>query len=359
MEIMVLGGLPGFAIKTLAFLFLLGVLVIIHEYGHYIMSKRGGVPVQEFSIGFGPVVAKLFQQGETAFNLRALPLGGFVRTVGMEPGDDAPDGYNMKPIWTRTKIIAAGALINLLFGFLLFVALGMTTGLPSEEAAIVKVGEVNAGSPAAVSGLKTGDTFISINGESIKTPERLVDVIQKNANKPLAIVVQRAGQDVPITATPKPVTDSGKTVGRLGFAPQADSLWIRHGLLGSVVAGAKRSYGMSVDILEALKTKSTWTKRELGGPIFIAKATGAMVDQGLKYYLWFMAMFSINLGVLNLLPLPVLDGGHLVLLAIEAVRKRKPSEQFVMAFQSVGMVVLAAFFIFIMASDVMRLLGKG
>jgi regulator of sigma E protease len=354
-----LAGLPGLALKTVAFLFLLGVLVIIHEYGHYIMSKRGGEPVEELSIGFGPVVAKLFQQGETTFNLRALPLGGFVRTAGMEPGDDTPGGYNTKPVWTRAKIIAAGALINLFFGFLIFVGLGMTAGLPSDDVAIVKVGQVNANSPAQKAGLKTGDTFVSVNGSEIKTPEALVEAIQKSPGKPISLVVTREGREVPITATPKAITEDGKTIGRLGFAPQADSVWVRHGLVGSVVAGAKRSYRLAADILDALGSRATWAKRELGGPILIAQATGAMVDQGLKYYLWFMAMFSINLGVLNLLPLPVLDGGHLVLLGIEAVRKRKPSEQFVIAFQSVGMVVLAAFFLFIMASDVMRLLGKG
>jgi len=354
-----LSDLPGLGVKIVAFLFLLGVLVIIHEWGHYIMSKRGGVPVEEFAIGFGPVVAKLFQQEETTFNLRAFPLGGFVRTAGMEPGDMTPGGYNTKPVWTRAKIIAAGALINLFFGFVLFVGLGMTAGLPSNEQAIVKVGDVNKDSPAARAGLKPGDTFVSINGTDVKNPEALAKTIQENPGKTVHLTVRRAGQEVPLTATPKTVEEDGKSVGRLGFAMQADSVWERHGLAGSITAGAQRSYELAVGILDALKSRSTWKNRELGGPIFIAKATGATVDQGLKYYLLFMGVFSINLGVLNLLPLPVLDGGHLVLLAIEAVRKRKPSEQFVIAFQSVGMLVLAAFFIFIMASDVMRLFGKG
>lgn len=354
-----LSGLPGLAVKILAFVFLLGVLVIIHEWGHYIMSKRGGVPVEEFSIGFGPVIAKLFQSGETTFNLRALPLGGFVRATGMEPGDETPGGYNTKPVWTRAKIIAAGALINIFFGFLLFVGLGMTAGLPSEDAAIVKVGAVQPNSPAEKAGLKKGDTFVSINGAPVEDPKSLADTIQKNPAKPVRLMIQRDGKDLPITATPRSIQEDGKTVGQLGFGIAAEEVWVRHGFTGSIVAGAKRSYRLATLILDALFSKATWTKRELGGPILIAQATAASVDQGLKHYLWFMGLFSINLGVLNLLPLPVLDGGHLVLLGIEAVRKRKPSEKFVIAFQSVGMVVLAAFFIFIMASDVMRLFNKG
>lgn len=354
-----LSGLPGLVVKIVAFLVLLGVLVIIHEWGHYIMSKRGGVPVEEFAIGFGPVVKKLFQSGETTFNLRAFPLGGFVRTAGMEPGDETPGGYNTKPVWTRAKIIAAGAIINLIFGFLIFVGLGMTTGLPLEDVATVKVNTVMPGSAAEKAGLAKGDILVSLNGAAIKNPEKLTKTIQDNAGKPVLLVVTRNGQPVSITATPAPVDEGGKRVGRLGFSMEADSVWVRHGFVGSVVTGGKRSYQLAAGILDALGSKATWTKRELGGPILIAQATASYVDQGLKYYLWFMAIFSINLGVLNLLPLPVLDGGHLVLLGIEAVRKRKPSEQFVIAFQSVGMVVLAAFFLFIMASDVLRLLGKG
>jgi regulator of sigma E protease len=356
---MMLAGIPGIAVKIVAFLFLLGVLVIIHEWGHYIMSKRGGVPVEEFSIGFGPVIAKLFQQGETTFNLRALPLGGFVRTVGMEPGDETPGGYNVQPIWTRVKIISAGALINLFFGFLIFVGLGMTAGLPSERSAIVGVGQVMSGSAAEKAGMKAGDTILSINGQPVNDPEALTKTIQANPGKAVQMEMKRDGTNVPLTAVPEAVKEDGKTVGRLGFAVRAQNLWVRHGFVESIVVGGQRSYDMAAGILKSLGTKTVWTKRQLGGPILIAQATGDMVDQGLKYYLWFMGMFSINLGVLNLLPLPVLDGGHLVLLAIEAVRKRKPSEKFVMAFQGIGVVVLGLFFIFIMASDVLRLFGKG
>jgi len=134
-------------------------------------------------------------------------------------------------------------------------------------------------------------------------------------------------------------------------------VWHRFGLLKSVELGWERSVGMAGAILNSLFSKATYSGGQLGGPILIAQVAGGSAEKGINYYLWFMAILSINLGVLNLLPLPVLDGGHLVLLGIEAVRRRRPSPQFVMAFQGVGMAILFMFFVFVMASDIMRLRG--
>lgn len=357
MEYLVVSALSGFAVKAVAFVVLIGVLVVIHEFGHYIMSKRARVPVEEFSVGFGPIIARLGRRGETVFNLRAVPLGGFVRTVGMEPGDDTPEGYNRQPLWTRAKIISAGAIINLIFGFVLFVALGLTWGLPSEEDGHVKVQEVLSGSPAERAGLQKGDTFISLNGAPVKNARTLQETIQNKPNVPVQLVVSRHGVDVTLTAVPRAETQDGKTVGLLGFKMEEEAVWQRYGLADSVRLGWQRSIGMAAGILHTLTTRAAYKDGQLGGPILIAQVAGGTAEKGLNYYLWFMAMLSINLGVLNLLPLPVLDGGHLVLLAIEGVMRRKPSPRFVLAFQSVGMAILFAFFMFVMASDIRRLIG--
>lgn len=348
-----LTGLAGFATSVVAFVIVIGVLVVIHEWGHYIMSKRAGVPVEEFAIGFGPVLAKLGRRAETVFTLRAFPVGGFVRTVGMEPGDETPGGYNMQPLWNRAKIISAGAIINLIFGFLVVVALGLTYGIPSG----VGVHEVQAGSPAEAAGLKAGDAFVSINGTPVNEPTDLQKVIQANPGTPVQLLLRRDGGEVALTAIPKAVEQGGKTVGQLGFQMSNEQVWLRYGVVGSIEMGWKRSVKMVTDILHNLFSSTVWRERQLGGPILIAQAAGGFAQMGLQYFLWFMALLSINLGVLNLLPMPVLDGGHLVLLGIEAVRRRRPSPGFVMAFQGVGMAILFLFFVFIMASDIARLRG--
>ncbi|HEY3268679.1 MAG TPA: M50 family metallopeptidase [Armatimonadota bacterium] len=363
--------IPEFAVSVVAFVFLIGVLVIIHEYGHYIMAKRGGVRVDEFSIGFGPLLWHMCDREETAFNLRALPIGGYVRMAGMEPGEGEVEGeeplsaaeagrlYNSKSVGVRASIISAGAIINLIFGFLLIVALGLTYGLPDDSRTLVSVSSVKPGTAAARAGILKGDRILEVNGKPVNGPDALHDAISSSVGKPVELGIERSAAKVRVSVVPDTIKVGSESRGQLGILMGPDYVWVRQGLGSSIKTGAERSYSLAAGILKTLVRRETWAKRELGGPVAIAQEAGGTARKGLNYYLLFMAVFSINLGVLNLLPLPVLDGGHLVLLAVEGVRRKKLPANLVIAYQSVGVAILAVFFIFIMYSDLQRMFGKG
>jgi regulator of sigma E protease len=341
---------------TLGFIFVIGILIVIHEWGHYYAAKRAGVPVEQFSIGFGPSLWKFAQREETEFHLRLLPLGGYVRITGMEPDDMVPNGYNAQSTFTRSKIISAGALVNLVFGFLLIVLIGMTFGIPRDRAAVA---DVQPNTPAYAGGLRNGDIFVSVNGKMIEQASDLTDAIQNSANVALPMTVLRGEEIIALTPTPKEITVGGKKMGRLEVTIGSNPEFRRYGFVASIREGAKESANFAWGLLSNLVRKDSWANKEFGGPVAIAQVAGRQANMGLKYYLFFLAAFSINLGILNLLPLPILDGGHLVLLGVEAVRRKRPSKTAVMAYQSVGLVLLLGFFLVITYWDFARLFGKG
>ncbi|HEY3414579.1 MAG TPA: M50 family metallopeptidase [Armatimonadota bacterium] len=345
--------------NALAFLFAVGVLIVAHEWGHYVMAKRGGVPVEEFSVGFGPVVRCLGHSRETTFNLRALPVGGFVRMAGMEPGDDAPDGYNTKPMWTRSKIIVAGVVVNLILGFLIFVVLGVTVGLPSENRATVSVGPVGRGSAAERAGLREGDRFTAVNGAPVTDRPMLTDVIRSSAGKTVTLTLLRQGQTLTLSAVPTAVDEGGTKIGRLGFEVLSDPLWEPQTLVSSVTGGATRTWTMATGIIRMVFSKAMFTRGQVGGPIAIAQAAGQTARHGARDFAFFIAILSINLGVLNVLPIPALDGGHLLLLGVEAVRRRKLQANTAMWIQGIGFALLLLFIFFATGGDLLRILHKG
>lgn len=346
---------PGFVITLAAFLLSVGVLIIVHEWGHYIMAKRGGVPVEEFSIGWGPVIARMGVREETTFNLRAIPIGGFVRMTGMEPGDDTEGGYNSKPMFTRAKIISAGVIVNILFGFLLFVVLGLSVGLPREDAAIVNVGQVSRGSAAEQAGLKEGDRILTVNGKAVSDPTVLTDSIRAHAGQRIVLTVSRQGQNLRLVAVPVAERSGGTVIGRLGFIVSPDAIWERHGLLDSISAGGRRTWAMAHGIVKVIFRTDTWRHGQVGGPIAIAKEAGGTAEKGPRYFALFVAMLSINLGVLNLLPIPALDGGHILLLLVEAVRGKRLPARTALVVQGLGFALLLVFIGYATVIDLMRL----
>ena len=350
---------PSAVVSILAFLVSVGLLILVHEWGHYFMAKRGGVPVEEFSLGMGPVVARLGQRGETTFNLRALPIGGFVRMSGMELDDDAEGGYNSKPMWTRAKIISAGVIVNLIFGFLLMVVLGVTAGLPKEDESKVSVGQVAAGSAAEKAGLRQRDRILMADGKPVVNPVALTTLIRGRAGTAIPMVVERAGQQVRVIAIPKAEKDGVKTIGRLGFIVSNDYVWQRRSLVESITVGADRSWSLATGIVRMVFSKMMFTKGQVGGPIAIAQQAGDHAEKGLPYFVLFVAMLSINLGVLNLLPIPVLDGGHMLLLLVESVRRKKLPAKTALVVQGLGLALLLSFFFYATVSDVLRTIHKG
>lgn len=345
--------------NALAFFFAVGVLIVAHEWGHYVMAKRGGVPVEEFSVGFGPVIRCLGHSRETTFNLRALPVGGFVRMTGMEPGDETPNGYNTKPMWTRSKIIVAGVVVNLIFGFLLFVVVGVTVGLPSDDKATVSVGPVAAQSAAERAGMREGDRITAVNGTTLTDRSALTDAIRTSAGKTVKLTLFRQGQVLTVSAVPVAFNDQGKMIGRLGFEVVSDPVWEHQTLASSVTGGVERTWLMAKGIVTNVFNGNIFHRDQIGGPILIAQTAGRTARHGARDFAFFLGVLSVNLGVLNVLPIPALDGGHLLLLGVEAVRRRKLQANTAMWIQGVGFALLLLFIFYATGGDLLRIFHKG
>jgi regulator of sigma E protease len=449
-------------IQTLiAFVVALGVLIVVHEYGHYIVARLCGVKVLRFSVGFGRPLA-LWRRGpdRTEWVIAAVPFGGYVKMLDEREGPVAPEevhrAFNRQSVWRRFLIVVAGPLFNFLFAILVYAGLFMY-GLPEARPVL---GEPPAGSVAALSGLKVGDTVRAVEGEPITTWQELrwrvlqaalqrqtlrlelvnerghlgeatldlraypadeveadaldrvglrlyrpplepvvgqivaggpaeraglaagdrvvradgkpidswdalVAAIRARPGKPLALVVQRNATTQSIEVTPDSVAAGDTRIGRIGAAPfippaHAQKMLIRvqHGPLASLGKAAAKTWDISVFSLKMLGKmlmgEVSW--RHLSGPVTIADFAGQSAQMGWISYLTFLALISISLGVLNLLPIPLLDGGHLMYYAIEIIKGRPVSERAMELGQRVGLALLLVMMAFAFYNDLNRLL---
>ena len=359
----------------LATIVVLGVLIFVHELGHFMAAKAVDIEVQRFSIGLGPKMFG-FTRGETEYVISWLPLGGYVKMAGMadedatsalEGGSDAEPGrqpgtrdFESKSVLARAFVLLAGVGMNWLFAFLAFVALALGTGIIEP-----RVEEVGEDSPAEVAGLEVGDLVLSINGQRTRNSSQLIQEIQKKPGEQIHLVIDRAGEELAVVAVPDSVmmfseiaNDSlliGRVGVRLGSAASHRTLGIGEALLEG---GSQTSY-YTMDVLRFLKNLVTGrnSARDLGGPILIGQLSGAAMRAGVWALLFFMAIISINLAVLNLLPIPVLDGGHLLFLMIEAVRGKAVSIDQRLRWTTVGMVLVVGLMIWAVGNDLLRLFG--
>jgi regulator of sigma E protease len=449
----------------LATIIVLGVLIFVHELGHFLTAKAVGIEVPRFSIGFGPKVIG-FRRGETEYVLSLLPLGGYVKMAGMEemehveggpePGRE-PGGtprarsrdFESKPLWARALVISAGVIMNLLFAMGVFAAIALAYGVPKvpdtrvggivEErlppgtevlaevpygASITRVGdydvadfnelrlafvrsrpgpltiefealpaitielpapdtqrasligafepvltvppvigEVVRDGPADEGGLRAGDRVLRADGRPIDTWQELVAVIERNPGRRVAFEVARNGEVVALDIVPRTRTlATGYEFGRIDVAMPAafGGLPREHrGVLAAVGHGFTETWGMTkliVDFLRGLFT-GRQSPRDVGGPLLIGELSGQFARAGLEAFLSFMALFSINLAILNLLPIPVLDGGHLVFLGIEAVRGRALTLEQRMRLTQVGLVVIVGIMVWALGNDLLRFFG--
>ncbi|HEX6307948.1 MAG TPA: RIP metalloprotease RseP [Longimicrobiales bacterium] len=466
-------------LTIVAFVVVLGVLIFVHELGHFMTAKLADIEVPRFSIGFGPRIIG-FKRGETEYVISALPLGGYVKMAGMEEmerieggpatvddtfGAESPEeledmtarphrprDFESKSLPVRALVISAGVLMNLLFAFVVFslsaviwgvpadpptrlggvteemltseaVALtgvkpGMTVtavngepvatmrdlrlalsrarpgetrlsfenapdltfGLPSsdeEKGSVISALEpaystpavlesVNEGGPGSRAGLQPGDSVIQAGGRAVATWQEFVAVVEANPGTAIPVVVVRDGRQVPLEVTPEPRTlESGIVLGRIDVGvtlrPGSDPLLPRerHGPLSAIAVGASQTWDVTALTLDFLAGMFTGRQsaRNIGGPIMIADMSGRFARAGLEEFLGFMAILSINLAVLNLLPIPVLDGGHLVFLGAEAVRGRPLSIEMRMRLTQVGFVFIILLMTWAIGNDVLRVIG--
>ena len=346
----------------------LGFLIIFHELGHFLVAKRVGVSVLKFSVGFGP---KLFGRkfGETEYVVSAIPLGGFVKMVGEDPDEvltpeELAVSFQGKSLWQRTAIVLAGPMANLLLSFVLFsLVFGIYGARTPSDAA--RVGGVAAGDPAAAAGLQAGDVISKVDGVTVESWDKLSETIRGSGGRTLMLSVDRGGEILEIPVTPKAKADRtllGETVGNayfIGIERGFDQEQV--GWFDAIGYGASQTFWwiktLTMSIVKMIQGRIP--ADQIGGPILIVQQAGEQARQGFESLINFMAVISINLGVLNLLPIPVLDGGHLFFFMIEGVLRRPLASRHREIAQQVGLVVLITLMAFAFYNDIARNIGWG
>jgi len=342
----------------------LGVLIFVHELGHFLVAKWSGVTVLRFSFGFGPRLFG-FRKGETDYCISAFPLGGYVKMLGEEPGEELPEdqlekSFSSQPVGKRIAIVLAGPLSNFLLAIVVFTLVYAVSGIPE---ILPEVGSVAAGSPAEQGGIQVGDRVISINDKKLETWENLSGTIEHSTEETLVLKVQRGEETLTLPVKPM-VSEAknlfGETVTRrlIGVTPSG-KIQVRK--VDPFLAGyysLVQTYHLSrlflltvVKLIERVVPFHT-----LGGPILIAQMAGQQAQEGLLNLIYFLAVISVNLAVLNLLPIPILDGGHILFFTLEAVLGKPIGIRKLEMAQKVGMVLLLVLMVFVFYHDIMRLI---
>lgn len=334
--------------------FVIGVLVIFHELGHFILARKMGVRVEEFGIGFG---TKLFgiQRGDTKYRINLIPLGGYVKLAGEEDNFETEDGFAKKSVSQKIAIVSAGPLTNFLLALLIFCIAGMTFGVPTDKLSNV-VWRILKGSVAEKVGLKPGDKIIQINNIKIINGKDMIKIIHKSANKELKIKILRRDKELTIYATPKLTKLGNKKVGLLGFNPKP--VMKKYGPIASIIEGIKYTsfltYMTIKGIALTIKMLFVGENPQVGGPILIIQMAGQAAEFGFGSLLSFIGFVSVNVGIIMLIPFPALDGGRLLFLIIEGIRGKKIPAEKENIFHLIGFAFLMALMILVIYSDILR-----
>ncbi len=368
---------------VLSFIFVLGVLIFFHELGHFLVAKWSGIKVEKFSLGFPPFIFKK-RKGETEYCIGVIPLGGFVKMAGENPDEEAsgePYEFMSKPVSVRAAVILAGPVANFILAWVILWGLFFVKGqmVVDDDQAIV--GIVSEDSPAAQTGLQEGDIITAVNGYEITSVaadqtfadgrtaprdmtafEVMATLISEKIEEEITLQWQRDGQIMSAAATTMADevynAESEKVaVGKIGVGQQVG--YERMGFFSALGKGLSESVrfvtmvgGFVVDLI----TQKVSPKM-IGGPVFIAQMAGQTAQAGFSSLLVFMALLSVNLAVLNILPIPVLDGGHLVFLGIEAIKGSPLSINQRMIAQQIGLVFLLVVIVLVTYNDIMRFIS--
>lgn len=337
-------------ITILATVFVFGLLVLVHELGHFVTAKMVGMRVDEFAIGFGPKIVGI-QKGETLYSIRAIPLGGFNKIAGMDPDEEKDErAYTAKPIWARMLVIIAGSFMNLLLPVVIFFGIYLSVGIntPSNEPVL---GEVIADKAAAQAGLMPGDRILSIDGRSIDSWKDFVAVVQVGDGKILKVEYERDGSKQ--TANLIPAYDEQSKRAVIGVLSGYDTY--QPGVFEAVGLAFQNTWRVTVAMVDGLlQMVSGRMAAEIAGPIGVAQMAGEVAQLGLVPLLQFAAFLSINLGIINMLPIPALDGGHFVTLLVEGVRGKPLSARIMQGAQIIGFMLLLALMVFATSKDILR-----
>ena len=349
---------------VVGFLILLGVLIFVHELGHFLLAKILGVKVLKFSLGFPPAMVTR-QWGETQYILSWIPFGGYVKLLGEEPDseeeippEELPRAFTNRPLSHRIAIVAAGPVFNYVSAVLLICA-GYMAGWPVLAS---ELGKIYEGTPAMEAGLKAGDDVVAIDGQPISRWDDMRALVEKHAGQPLTITVERDGKKLDLTVTPtlSGAKDMfGQPAGRIGVSPSGK--YVDMSVLGRSYEGLRVSANLTKLVVETLVRLVTgeMSAKALGGPITIAQASGESLKAGAFNFLFLIGYISINLAIINLLPIPILDGGHLMFFIIEGIIRRPVTGKIREVATQVGVLFIAFIFILVFYNDISRIVTKG
>ncbi len=356
--------------STVSAIIVLGILIFVHELGHFLVAKFCGVRVLKFSLGFGPKLFG-FRKGDTEYLLSAIPLGGYVKMLGEGKGDDSDDSklsdadkpfsYEYKSPWQRLSIIIAGPLANIVFAAFVFSVVYLF-GVPSLSPVI---GEVNHEMPAFAAGLQSGDKIVSINNKKIETWEQLSTAVRASGGLELDIDYEREATLLHVKIVPKSI-DSKNMFGEnvvsyiIGITASGETE-IKHYQPGEALyQGLAETWKVSyLTVLGFIKMiERVIPAKDLGGPIMIAQMAGQHAKAGILSLLYFMGIISVNLGILNLFPIPVLDGGHLLFITMEIILGRPVSARKIEFAQQFGFCLLISLMVFVFYNDLSRIFSQ-
>jgi regulator of sigma E protease len=349
-------------ITLISFVILLGVLIFVHEFGHFLAARISGVGVVKFSLGFGPkIIGKKF--GETEYVLSWIPLGGFVKLLGESENEqlspeDEKRSFLKQSAWKRILIVLAGPFFNFLLAIIIFLIVFMY-GVPNLT---TDIGEVQKGSAAYEAGIIAGDRIINIDGKNITGWEEIRSIINQGKGKRVNIIIEREKEKKNLSVQPK-ITKSKDIFGDeisaylIGISPSGKVFTEKRNPWQASIAAGEKTWEISkLTVVAVVKMlEGTISPRTLGGPIFIAQVAGTQVKEGIIPFILFMALLSINLGVINLFPIPVLDGGHIMFNLIELIARREISVKVKETAQQVGFALLIMLMVFVIMIDIERL----
>ncbi|MEO6026834.1 MAG: RIP metalloprotease RseP [Candidatus Binatia bacterium] len=353
--------------NVLIAILILGLLIFVHELGHFAVAKWSGVTVLRFSLGFGPRLLS-WRRGVTEYAVSAIPLGGYVKMLGDDPEDEVPiadaaHAFSQQSLPKRFAIVLAGPFMNLVTAAVAFTIVFAMYGAGTPTDA-PKIGGVMDKMAAAKAGLRRGDTVVSIDGTPVASWDALSQAVRASGGKALDLEVRRDDGNVEhLTAIPEEKPEKtvfGEEVGKaylIGIERFVEVAPVS--FVNAVGLGIYETYfWVKMTLLSVVKIfQGSVSARDLGGPILIVQAAGQQAERGLDYLIRFLGLISVNLGVLNLLPIPVLDGGHLLFFAFEAVRGRPLALRQREMAQQVGLFLLLALMVFVFYNDISRLVA--
>jgi regulator of sigma E protease len=367
-------------LTVLIFLVLLGLLVLVHELGHFVTARRSGIKADEFGFGFPPRMFGVYKDDvtgrykivwgskdigspHTVYSFNWLPLGGFVKIKGEDGQNHEADSFGGKSAWIRVKVLGAGVVMNFLFAWVL-ISIVFTLGLPQPIApeqrgeypdAKIQILEVRKGTPAEKMGLQLGDEVLMIAGEKITSLKQVTDIILANKGKNIDIQIDRLGKDMVLTGMPR--TEYPANEGSLGIS-FSETAVIAYPWYEAMYRGAIATYDITIAILQAfgkmiagLFGEKTGPPVDITGPVGIVYLTKQMSDLGISYLLQFAALLSINLGIINILPIPALDGGRILFILIEKLKGSPVSRRTESMIHQVGFILLLLLMLFVTVRD--------